>query len=1012
MRPLAALLLAAMAVCVSAIFSAGAQTVAVTAPTEMTEQNDTGTSEKEHQAKDAEPFDDAPDAAISVEHVDMIVEDQMVSVRSRDLGDGRRQFNLSDIAPALQSRIETNGALLGYHRAQDGVLMSIHMADGKVRSNKTVLGKLPSFEPREAATAWLGLNAVTIMTGTNASKDAQGRTVLQLDERLKPRFGLELWVNGVPIDTFEDEPRTIGAVLLVPLKPIVDALGHELTVTNGTVTVRRQQDQASINLELSTGLISVNSTPRGVTPDMQLADRDGLILPFGAVEALTGTHIKLTPLSNRVDVRLDTRLDSNALPGARVSDEALSTPFTLEALQYDVSDRGPLRLETQGHWSKYGFRTQLETAGGLENLAKSQPGWVSADIASMDGWTATVGDYNSTFREVTSVGVNRMRGLSWRTQQPSGAIVAIAAGVPLSGVKQDSTTVSVPTFDGFTVGARRISEAQDEDIGIAVRVSDDGGEASVVLNGQKSYDFALADHGLQSAYIAGGIGVFTGQDDGADIRFRASANYTVNDQTGLSGSLNYEGAKFASGANSADFAGVFDQRNGARTNVSVGASWRADRAYGAVNRLALSVRGAARHQGGDAKQSSTSLNAAASAQIGTSGPLVSAIALTSTEQSNAQKVKAESLRLRAVQRFGVGTLSAVYAASRSDEGDTKQQFVATAQANPWHKTLGKGATVKFAPNATLNWDGEEARANAGAAMIVDSGRAFGAKLHTQARLSAFSDFTSEEETADRTRFLGSIEARYQLSRNAMLTAIYSDDFSGRSDLSIGIRGAVSFNPPRASRLPDEGKGVLAGRVFLDRNRDGVRQDDEPGVPGVRVQVIGTRLGLNTARDGHFNIQNIKQGLYAVTVSRQSLPLGYLVSEATQPRVTVGNGRRTEVEIPLILSGQVRGAVFVDENGNGQPDAGERRLEGQWLQLKSLTTGATRDIHSASFGQYGFESVDPGEYELSASIAGTSVSQTVLVDVASPFAIVPLAVPPAAFLRGSDLDLGGGVLGEP
>ena len=218
--------------------------------------------------------------------------------------------------------------------------------------------------------------------------------------------------------------------------------------------------------------------------------------------------------------------------------------------------------------------------------------------------------------------------------------------------------------------------------------------------------------------------------------------------------------------------------------------------------------------------------------------------------------------------------------------------------------------------------------------------------------------------------------------------------------------------PRASRLPDEGKGVLAGRVFLERNRDGVRQDDEPGVPGVRVQVIGTRLGLNTARDGHFNIQNIKQGLYAVTVSRQSLPLGYLVSEATKPRVTVGNGRRTEVEIPLILSGQVRGAVFVDENGNGEPDAGERRLEGQWLQLKSLTTGATRDIHSASFGQYGFESVDPGEYELSASISGTPISQTVLVDAASPFAIVPLAVPPEAFLRGSDLDLGGGVLGEP
>lgn len=105
---------------------------------------------------------------------------------------------------------------------------------------------------------------MTILTGTHASEDDQGRTVLKLDEQLLPKFGLELWVNGEPIDTFGDEPRTVGPVLLVPLKPIVEALGHELTVENGTVTVRRQQDQAAISLELATGLVSVNTTPRGL----------------------------------------------------------------------------------------------------------------------------------------------------------------------------------------------------------------------------------------------------------------------------------------------------------------------------------------------------------------------------------------------------------------------------------------------------------------------------------------------------------------------------------------------------------------------------------------------------------------------------------------------------------------------------------------------------------------------------------------------------------------------------
>ena len=63
-----------------------------------------------------------------------------------------------------------------------------------------------------------------------------------------------------------------------------------------------------------------------------------------------------------------------------------------------------------------------------------------------------------------------------------------------------------------------------------------------------------------------------------------------------------------------------------------------------------------------------------------------------------------------------------------------------------------------------------------------------------------------------------------LNRTTALTAIYTDDFQGRSDFSIGLRGTVNFNRPRQYRLPEEGRGILNGRVFLDRNRDGIRQD--------------------------------------------------------------------------------------------------------------------------------------------------------------------------------------------
>jgi hypothetical protein len=1012
MRIATGLLLAALTAITCIVTNASAQSVAPAPHIETTQVPvRVSTAQPESIAPETR-IGEAPETASSIEYVDMVIEGELVSIRSQQSGDQERRYNLTDIAEPLRSRVELLDTLLGYHRLQDGTLMSINMVDGKVRSNKTVLGKLPGFEPRETADPWIGLNAVTIMTGTHSSEDDQERIVLTLDERLKPQFGLELWVNGVPIDTFGNEPRTVGPVLLVPLEPIVAELGHELSVANGTVTVRRQQDQAAINLELATGLISVNTTPRGVTPDIQLAERDLLVLPFGAVEALTGTHIKLVPRTNRVEVRLDNRLDSTALPGASIADEARETPFTLEGLNYQLSDRGPLRVETKGYWGKYNFRTQVESAGGFESLAASQPAWASVDIAALDGWNATIGDYNSSFRELSGVGANRIRGASWRQQRQSGNVLAIAAGIPLTGSNQDSDTVAVPEFGGFALGGRLTSQDQSRDLGIAASVSEDGDHAAMVANAQKSFYLEDREQGLQSAFLAGDIGVFSGSRNGVDVRARGAVNYAIGKKTGLSASTNYEGGKFVAGADRPSFAGVFDQRVGARTNLNVGANWRADRSFGAVRRLALSSRASVKHQGGDESYTSTSLSAAVNAQIGDAGPTVSAIVQQTRDGSVGDAQDAQSLRVRAVQRLDHGTITASYSRSSVNDEDTAQQFVATAQANAIQKRFKNGAILQAAPNATLNWDGRKTRINAGASAIAQSGSWLGPKLDLQARFSAFSDFTPETEDATNTRFLGALEARYAIAPNTQLTAIYTDDFSGRSDVSIGLRGAVNFNPPRASRLPDEGKGVLNGRVFLDRNRDGIRQASEPGVPGVRVMVIGTRLGLNTSGEGYFTIQNIKQGLYAVTVSRRSLPLGYLVPEEAQPRVTVGSGRRTDVDIPLILSGQVRGAVFVDENANGAVDPGERRLEGKWISLIPEAEGEKQVIHSASFGQYGFENVAPGTYELTATVSGQPVSQSITVDGETPFAIVPIPIPPDLVENGGGIDLSAGVLGEP
>jgi len=1012
-----------MAALLSVSGGAAAQTVAPAPPTELDELNAPNTvpevpetAEPVIEAEESSPetLAKAPEQAASIEHVDMVIEDVVTSVRTRQPAEGDREYNLTDIAEALRSRVELHDTLLGYHRFQDGALMSINMATGKVRSNKIVLGKLPGFEPRETADPWISLNAVTVMSGTHKSEDEKGRIVLTLDKRLRPQFGLELWVSGAPVDTFGNEPRTIGPILLVPLRPVVDALGHELREEAGIVTVRRQQDQAELSLELATGLVSVNTTPRGVTPDMQFAERDTLLLPFSAIETLTGTHVKLAPGTNRIEVTLDDRLVSSAQPSAMITDEVRNTKLTIEALGYEISDRGPLRVETTGYWKDYNFKAQVDSAGGLQDFASAQPAWASVDIASLQGWTATVGDYNSNYRELSGIGSNRIRGAAWRERRPSGTILAIAAGVPFAGSESESERVSTPVFEGFAAGGRLISDEKAYDVGVAAQVSADGETGVVVVGGQKDFNFENEDgSGLESAYISADIGAFTADGGGADIRARGSVNYSISENTGISASADYTGEKFSAGATDVNFAGVFNQQVGARTNLSLGARWRAGAPIGAFNRVAFSARGSVRHTGGATDTTASTLSANFNAQVGGEGPSIALNATQANTDTATGETSSTNLRARALQRFDWGDVTAIYARSdASDEDNATQQFVATAQIKPYVKKLDKGALIQIAPNATLNWDGKETRINAGASVLAESGSALGDRLRVQGRLSAFSNFASETENSQSTRFLGSLQARYRVTPNAELTAIYSDDFSGRTDFSIGLRGRINFNPPRRHTLPDEGKGIINGRLFLDRNRDGIRQDSEPGVPGVRIALTGTRLGLNTSRNGYFTIQNVNAGLYGVNVSKRTLPLGYLVPEDAQPRVTVSAGHRTEIEIPLVLSGQVRGTMFIDENASGDVDPGEQRLEGQWLKLIPEDGSAPLIIHSASFGQYGFENVAPGAYTLEATVSGQPVRQQVLVEEDNPFLIVPIPVPPDLAQSGAGLDLSGGVMGEP
>lgn len=935
----------------------------------------------------------APEIARAGQYLTVLVEGTPVDVGYREGAEGQPVFDAAAILGQLRNTVRVEGTMISVTRFADKAELSLDVADGKVRANGMVLGAVPKWQAREAADLWLEPHVIAILSGTVPKRDAQtGQWTFPLDARLRPKFDLDLFVEGRRITTDpRAEPRTIGPVLLVPLAPIVEALGSRLErgPEPNEVHVVRAQDNARFTLNLATGLVSVNGQPEGISPNMSYVEADVLLLPFTAVETLTGTVIALPVGSDRIAVSLDERLAGSVMPGQRIDAEAEATPLTFERLEFALSDSGPASADLTGRWNAYNGRLRYESAGAL-SAGDIAPGFLSLGVSSQAGWTGDVGDYNAAFRETQGVGVSRMRGLAWRERRENGDILAVSVGLPITGATSVADGPSVPEFGGLAAGVRRISADGRREIGLAVVSDVVPGETQAVASWQRDFDLANDEKGLTSAFVSVDAGAFSGAGGSAvDVRARADARYEFGPQVGVSGSLSYDGGRFAGGRTGlAQMEGVFNDDVSARIVASVSADWRAQRDWGVLRAPVAGVRFNVQSEGEVRTQA---LSGAVSTRIGASGPDVSLdVDLASGTDAAGREEATSAVSLRANQRFDWGTLTANASQTSSDNADTAQEAGATLTLRPFAKVFDKGVTVQIAPSLSAVWSPQASSVRAGASAAVDSGVALGERFSLRAQVSALQSVNASQS---RTDLFTSVSGQWRITPRLVLAGSYVNDLRGTSRFSLGLRGALNFNAPRKHQEAKEGTGVLTGRVFLDRNRDGVRQEDEPGLPGVAVMVLGTRLALKVDREGHYTIQNLREGLFNVAVDRRSLPLGYLVPEQARARATVRDGHITTLDIPVIASGQVRGSVFLDANGNGRPDTGETRLEGALLELVAMGSGeVVRTQRAATFGQFGFENLDPGTYKLRIMEKGRAV-QVLRVEVseAALFVEVMLAV---------------------
>ncbi|WP_233157328.1 MULTISPECIES: SdrD B-like domain-containing protein [Amycolatopsis] len=202
-------------------------------------------------------------------------------------------------------------------------------------------------------------------------------------------------------------------------------------------------------------------------------------------------------------------------------------------------------------------------------------------------------------------------------------------------------------------------------------------------------------------------------------------------------------------------------------------------------------------------------------------------------------------------------------------------------------------------------------------------------------------------------------------------------------LGLGKREDTALNAGLAAPVNRIGE-----RVWADTNRNGIADDTESGPSGVPVKLLradgGEEATTTTGADGQFRFTGIPDGTYQVCVDRGALPAPVAGYQFTRPRagestkdsdvdlvsgcappVVVGVGHRDgSVGVGLAPARNRLGdLLWLDRNGNGEPDAGEPGAAGVAVTMKDAEGRPVAVTRTAADGSYLLDDLPDGSFRV-------------------------------------------------
>ena len=209
---------------------------------------------------------------------------------------------------------------------------------------------------------------------------------------------------------------------------------------------------------------------------------------------------------------------------------------------------------------------------------------------------------------------------------------------------------------------------------------------------------------------------------------------------------------------------------------------------------------------------------------------------------------------------------------------------------------------------------------------------------------------------------------------------------GGATVGVAAQNLISgiYLPPNAAGIEynfRENASSLSGSVYLDANKNGIKDAGETGISGITMVLSGgANRSAVTDAQGNFTFSGLFAGLYTLS---ETQPLNYVdgddASGSLGGTLNAPKNKISNINLPAgthgsaylfgekpVSQSSLSGTVYADNNKNGVYDASETllpnvvlRLSGNDYQGQPVSVSANTN----SSGVYSFINIPPGSYTL-------------------------------------------------